>query len=74
MAGLVRALGGMPLAILLAASWIRLLPVSDMVSDLEHLLDVLEQAGEGESGPSIAACARPSSNRGDCSLRWSRSY
>ena len=50
-AGLVRALGGMPLAILLAASWIRLLPVSDMVSDLAHLLDVLEQAEEGDERP-----------------------
>ena len=50
-ADLVRAVGGMPLAILLAASWVRLLPVTDMVSDLTHLLDVLEQAEEGEERP-----------------------
>lgn len=50
-ADLVRAVGGMPLAILLAASWVRLLPVADMVADLAHLLDVLEQAEEGDERP-----------------------
>ena len=41
----------MPLAILLAAGWVRLLPMADMVSDLTHLLDVLEQAEEGDERP-----------------------
>jgi predicted ATPase/DNA-binding SARP family transcriptional activator len=50
-ASLMRAVGGMPLAILLAASWVRVLSVADMVSDLTHLLDVLEQAEEGDERP-----------------------
>lgn len=50
-ANLVRAVGGMPLAILLAAGWVRLLPVTDMASDVTHLLDVLERAEEGDERP-----------------------
>jgi predicted ATPase/DNA-binding SARP family transcriptional activator len=50
-AALMRALGGMPLAILLAASWVRILPVAEMVANLNHLLDVLERAEEGEERP-----------------------
>ena len=73
-AGLVRALGGMPLAILLAASWIRLLPVSDMVSDLEHLLDVLEQAEEGDERPEHRSVRATFEQSWRLLLRWSRSY
>ncbi|MGH6624638.1 MAG: ATP-binding protein, partial [Burkholderiaceae bacterium] len=50
-ANLVRAVGGMPLAILLAAGWVRLLPIADMVSDVTRLLDVLERAEEGDERP-----------------------
>ncbi len=50
-AALVRAVGGMPLAILLAAGWVRVLPVADMVSDLTHLLHVLERVEEGDERP-----------------------
>ena len=48
---LVRALGGMPLAILLAASWVRLLPLSELLREVAHSLDVLESAEEGEERP-----------------------
>ena len=50
-ARLVRALGGMPLAVLLAASWVRLLPMTELVNDVRHSLDVLESAEEGEERP-----------------------
>jgi predicted ATPase/DNA-binding SARP family transcriptional activator len=47
---LVRAVDGLPLAILLAANWVHLLPVAQIVAELERSLDVLE-AGEGEERP-----------------------
>ena len=50
-ARLVRALGGMPLALLLAASWVRLLPMTELLNDVTHSLDVLESAEEGEERP-----------------------
>jgi predicted ATPase/DNA-binding SARP family transcriptional activator len=50
-ARLVRALGGMPLAVLLAASWVRLLPMTELLNDVTHLLDVLESTEEGEERP-----------------------
>ncbi len=45
---LVRAVGGLPLAILLAASWVRLLPMTELANDVTQSLDVLESADEGE--------------------------
>ena len=45
---IARAVGGMPLAILLAANWARLLPVAEIAAELERSLDVLESAEEGE--------------------------
>jgi predicted ATPase len=49
---LVRAVGGMPLAILLAANWVRLLLVAEIVAELGRSLDVLESAEEeGEERP-----------------------
>lgn len=48
---LVRAVGGLPLAILLAASWVRLLPVSELAREVTLSLDVLEGADEGEERP-----------------------
>lgn len=50
-ARLVRALGGLPLAILLAASWVRLLPVVELIKELALSLDVLESPDEGEERP-----------------------
>ena len=50
-ARLVRALGGMPLAILLAASWVRLLPLSELLREVTQSLDVLESAEEGDERP-----------------------
>ena len=50
-ARLVRAVGGLPLAILLAANWLRLLPVERIVAELGRSLDVLEAAEEGEERP-----------------------
>ncbi|MEO8344196.1 MAG: tetratricopeptide repeat protein [Betaproteobacteria bacterium] len=47
-ARLVRAVGGLPLAILLAASWVRLLPMAELANDVTQSLDVLESADEGE--------------------------
>jgi predicted ATPase/DNA-binding SARP family transcriptional activator len=47
----VRATGGLPLAILLAANWVRLLPVAEIEGDLVRSLDVLESADEGEERP-----------------------
>lgn len=49
---LVRAVGGLPLALLLAADWVRLLPVAEIGRELEHSLDVLDSgAEEGEERP-----------------------
>ncbi len=48
---LVRAVDGLPLAILLAANWVRLLPVARIVAELERSLDVLEAGEEGEERP-----------------------
>ncbi len=45
---LVRATGGLPLAILLAAHWVRLLPVAEIVAELDRSLDVLDSDAEGE--------------------------
>ena len=50
-AALVRATGGLPLAILLAAHWVRLLPVAEIHAELARSLDVLEAADEGEERP-----------------------
>ena len=47
----VRATGGLPLAILLAANWVRLLPVAEIGAELARSLDVLESADEGEERP-----------------------
>jgi predicted ATPase/DNA-binding SARP family transcriptional activator/Tfp pilus assembly protein PilF len=48
---LVRRLGGMPLAIELAAQWVRLLPVAEIESEVATSLDVLERAEEGDERP-----------------------
>jgi predicted ATPase len=48
---LVRATGGLPLAILLAANWVRLLPVAEIDAELARSVDVLEAADEGEERP-----------------------
>ena len=48
---LVRATGGLPLAILLAAHWVRLLPVAEIVTELERSLDVLDSADAGQERP-----------------------
>jgi predicted ATPase/DNA-binding SARP family transcriptional activator len=48
---LARATGGLPLAILLAANWVRLLPVAEIDAELARSLDVLESADEGEERP-----------------------
>jgi len=50
-AQLVRAVGGLPLAIMLAASWVRLLPMRELVSEVMQSFDVLERADEGEERP-----------------------
>ena len=48
---LVHAVGGLPLAILLAAHWVRLLPVAEIAAELERSLDVLDSGDEGEERP-----------------------
>lgn len=49
---LVRSVGGLPLAILLAADWVRLLPAAEIVRELESSLDLLDSgADEGEERP-----------------------
>ncbi len=49
---LVRATGGLPLAILLAADWVRLLPVAEIVLEMEASLDLLDSGDdEGEERP-----------------------
>ncbi len=45
---LVASVGGMPLAILLAAGWVRMLPVAELTAEVARSLDVLERAEEGE--------------------------
>ncbi len=45
---LVHAVGGLPLAIMLAASWVRLLPVAELANEVTRSLDILESAEEGE--------------------------
>jgi predicted ATPase/DNA-binding SARP family transcriptional activator len=47
-ADIVRALGGLPLAIELAADWVRLLPVAEIRSEVARSLDVLEREQEGD--------------------------
>lgn len=47
-ARLVRAVGGLPLAIQLAASWVRLLPMTELAKDITQSLELLECADEGE--------------------------
>ena len=48
---LVRAVDGLPLAILLAANWARLLPVDRILAEIERSLDVLDAGEEGEERP-----------------------
>jgi predicted ATPase/DNA-binding SARP family transcriptional activator len=48
---LVHAVGGLPLAILLAASWVRLLPITELVSEVTQSLDVLAHVEEGDERP-----------------------
>jgi predicted ATPase/DNA-binding SARP family transcriptional activator len=48
-AALVRAIGGLPLAIELSAAWVRLLPVAEIRRELEQSLDLLD-AGENRRG------------------------
>ncbi|MCW5656500.1 MAG: tetratricopeptide repeat protein [Burkholderiaceae bacterium] len=48
---LVHAVGGLPLAILLAAHWVRLLPVAEIAAELERSLDVLDSGADGEERP-----------------------
>ena len=48
---LVRALDGLPLALLLAANWARLWSVGAIERELARSLDVLESAEEGEERP-----------------------
>ena len=55
---LVRAVDGLPLAILLAANWVRLLPVARIVAELERSLDVLEAGGGGRGASRAPKCAR----------------
>jgi tetratricopeptide (TPR) repeat protein len=48
---LTQAVGGLPLALLLAANWARLLPVSDIAADLQRSLALLESDDDGEERP-----------------------
>ena len=50
-AQLVRSVGGMPLAILLAAAWVRLLPMAELAQEVARSLDVLEGTEEGDERP-----------------------
>jgi predicted ATPase/DNA-binding SARP family transcriptional activator len=43
-----RAVGGMPLALMLAANWVRFMRATDIASELIASLDVLEAAEDGE--------------------------
>jgi predicted ATPase/DNA-binding SARP family transcriptional activator len=48
---IVRQLGGLPLAILLAAAWVRHLPLDRIEADVGESLDLLESQAEGEERP-----------------------
>jgi tetratricopeptide (TPR) repeat protein len=48
---LVQALGGLPLAVLLAANWARLLAVAEIAADLQGSLALLDSDDEGEERP-----------------------
>lgn len=48
---IVRALGGMPLAIELAAHWLRLLPLVGLETEIGTSLDLLERDEEGSERP-----------------------
>ncbi len=50
-ARLVHALGGMPLAIELAAHWVRLLPVAELADEVQQSLELLAQDDEGDERP-----------------------
>lgn len=50
-AQLVRALGGLPLAIELAAHWVRLLPLAELLAEVQNSLDVLAREEEGDERP-----------------------
>jgi predicted ATPase/DNA-binding SARP family transcriptional activator len=62
-ASLMQALGGLPLAVLLAANWTRLLPVAEIERELQRSLAVLESEDDGEERPehrSVRATFEPS--------------
>jgi DNA-binding SARP family transcriptional activator/predicted ATPase len=48
---LVQALGGLPLAVLLAANWARLLAVAEIAADLQRSLALLDSDDDGEERP-----------------------
>jgi predicted ATPase len=50
-ARLVRRLGGLPLAIELAAPWVRLLPVHEIELEVASSLDILAQEQDGDERP-----------------------
>ena len=50
-ARVVQAVGGLPLALLLAAQWCRLWPVAEIAAEIERSLDVLDNGDEGEERP-----------------------
>lgn len=59
----VALVGGLPLALLLAAQWCRLWPVAQIAAEIEHSLDVLDTGDDGEERPehrSVRATFEPS--------------
>jgi predicted ATPase/DNA-binding SARP family transcriptional activator/Tfp pilus assembly protein PilF len=54
-AALVRMLDGMPLAIELAAPWVRVLPVADIQREIERSIDLLESGGRPDRQRSVRA-------------------
>jgi len=53
---LVHAVAGLPLAILLAAHWVRLLPVAEVVHEMDRSLDLLDSGDDsGEERPEHAS-------------------